>query len=184
MKFRFLTFIGILFTIISLSGCGKKADTQLEQTITQSRCMDYCQEEALRACNDFETEWCKQVCNDEWTDKTLVCIQKLDSCEQLKKDTAFCVNDPNYETKETEEKYVGEATCESACTKYVDCARYGDDETEQDLVDAYDTCMIECKNWSEETLKCMAPVQIKEAQDCMPLTMCGLKQYEGVINKL
>jgi|GEM_PF-5391148 len=182
MKFKM--FVGISLTILSLSGCGKVTNNPPEEKIKPSRCMDLCQEEALRACNDFETEFCTQVCNDEWTDKTLICVQKLDSCEQFKKNSAFCISDPNYVVNTDDEKYVGEATCDSACKKYVDCARYGDDETEQDLVDAYDTCIIECKNWSKDTLECMAPVQIKEAQDCMPLTMCGLQQYQGVINKL
>jgi hypothetical protein len=75
-------------------------------------------------------------------------------------------------------------TCDKACENYALCASYGDDVTAQDVDDAYATCMEECTGWSQENIGCMAKVIVRNPQDCAGVSMCGLKQYQGVMENV
>ncbi|HNU95840.1 MAG TPA: hypothetical protein PKH95_00325, partial [Candidatus Magasanikbacteria bacterium] len=70
-------------------------------------------------------------------------------------------------------------SCPEACKKYGDCARYTEDVTEQDIQDAYDSCMEECVNWSKETVICINKKPIKKPLDCRDLSFCALPEYGG-----
>ena len=70
-------------------------------------------------------------------------------------------------------------SCPEACKKYSDCARYAEDETEEDIQDAYDSCMEECVNWSKETVICINKKPIKKPLDCRDLSFCALPEYGG-----
>lgn len=72
-------------------------------------------------------------------------------------------------------------TCDKACENYALCASYGDDVTAQDVDDAYATCMEECMGWEQENITCMAKAVIRQPGDCLTVTMCGLKQYQGMM---
>lgn len=70
-------------------------------------------------------------------------------------------------------------SCPEACKKYSDCARYAEDETEEDIQDAYDSCMEECVNWSKEAVICINKKPIKKPLDCRDLSFCALPEYGG-----
>lgn len=70
-------------------------------------------------------------------------------------------------------------SCPEACKKYGDCARYTEDVTEQDIQDAYDSCMEECVKWSKETVICINKKPIKKPLDCRDLSFCALPEYGG-----
>lgn len=75
-----------------------------------------------------------------------------------------------------------ENTCDKACENYALCASYGDDVTPADVDDAYATCMEECAKWESENISCMAKATVHNPQDCLAVTMCGLNQYQGLID--
>lgn len=74
-------------------------------------------------------------------------------------------------------------TCTDACKKYSECASYAEDFTPEDWVYAYESCMIECSNRSDETKICINKKPIKKAQDCANLSICALKEYGNLMGK-
>lgn len=71
--------------------------------------------------------------------------------------------------------------CEDACKKYSECTHYTEDTTPADWQDAYDSCMIECADWSDKTKICINKQAIKSVDDCTNLSMCALAEYKDVL---
>lgn len=88
---------------------------------------------------------------------------------------SLCDKEENQEKKE--EKKTISKSCEDACKKYSECTHYTEDTTQQDRKDAYDSCMIECATWSDETKICINKQAIKSPGDCANLSMCALSEY-------
>lgn len=69
--------------------------------------------------------------------------------------------------------------CEDACKKYSQCAGFTEGATVTDQQDAYDGCMEECAKWADSTKICINTKPIKAAMDCMNLSVCAMKEYNG-----
>lgn len=72
-------------------------------------------------------------------------------------------------------------SCDKACDNYALCAGYGDDMTAQDVDDAFASCMEECAGWEKTNIDCMAKVIVRNPEDCGPVSLCGLKNYQGIM---
>jgi len=97
--------------------------------------------------------------------------------EQIKNMKSLC----DKEEEQQEEKKIISKSCEDACKKYSECTHYTEDTTEQDRKDAYDSCMIECATWSDETKTCINKKSIKQPADCANLSMCALAEYSDMM---
>lgn len=85
------------------------------------------------------------------------------------------------DNQEKDKKEIISTSCVEACKKYSECTHYTEDTTEQDRRDAYDSCMIECADWSDKTKICINKKTIKTVSDCTNLSMCALAEYNKVM---
>ena len=106
----------------------------------------------------------------------------VENCEDIDEKATICFSRPEAKKEITdEEKAKNEPNCESVCQKYAVCAGFGDDITEEDQKDAYESCMIECKGWSAEGIACMDEHEIRVPQDCMQISLCGALEYKDYL---
>ena len=113
---------------------------------------------------------CLLMCEADWTDTTLDCVSKADSCSQFFDVQPYCVE--TEEENESSTPAVGGKGCIAACKNYVKCASYGEGIGPQDKIDAYNTCMQVCPTWTVVTQNCIASTAIRNPADCMAQTAC------------
>ena len=87
------------------------------------------------------------------------------------------------DNQEKKKKEIISNSCIDACKKYSECTHYTQDTTEQDRKDAYDSCMIECADWSNKTKICINKKPIKTVSDCTNLSICALSEYGNNLEK-
>ena len=80
-------------------------------------------------------------------------------------------------------KEIISTSCPDACKKYYDCASYTEGSTKEDQQDAYDSCMLECAKWSDETKICINKQIIKTVTDCSNFSICALKEYGNPMDR-
>lgn len=122
---------------------------------------------------------CLLMCEAEWDDTTLNCVNGADTCAQFLDEAPYCL-----ETEEQDEPAEPASTgagCAAACKNYVKCVAYGDGISLQDQVDAYNTCMQVCPTWTPQTQKCIASTPIRSAADCMAQTACIIGSLQNMM---
>jgi len=87
------------------------------------------------------------------------------------------------DNQEKKKKEIISNSCIDACKKYSECTHYTQDTTEQDRKDAYDSCMIECADWSNKTKICINKKPIKTVSDCTNLSIGALSEYGNNLEK-
>lgn len=167
MKKMFL--LPLMFLIFA--GCGSQS--------TQS-CIDSCKEALSSVCTEDQTQTCSSICTED--EEIRNCLMSVDSCEDLEDRESICFSKPEFDKDvAAEEEGEKEPGCDSVCNKYMTCAGFGDDVTEADKQDAYDSCMVECPGWSSEGVACMDENEIKNPMDCMQLSVCGAQEYNDFL---
>ena len=191
-----------VFSLSLLAGCAKdnNAVTTPEGNHEEGlNCFTLCTETIPALCEDtivgmeangisvmssdtiYNDEFCQAQCMG-WTPEIMNCVNRAESCEQLGASAEYCItNEPEDPfVYDEDDKKEGSSSCDTACSNYAGCAGLGADATPGDLAEAYETCMGECANWDQENISCMAN-QTVGPQGCMNLSLCGLKQYKGMI---
>ncbi|MFA5855576.1 MAG: hypothetical protein WC846_04890 [Candidatus Gracilibacteria bacterium] len=157
-----------LVGLLVLTSCGNQP--------VQS-CIDSCKDTLSMVCTEDQTQACTAICAED--EEIRNCMMDINVCEDLDEKAMLCFSRPEpMETLASPSALTSIPVCESVCDKYSVCAGFGDDVTEADQVDAYDSCMIECPSWSSEGLACMDELEIKEPIDCMQLSVCGTQEYD------
>lgn len=162
---KLLILIPAVFLLASCGGVDKKT------------CVDNCIKALSAICEANQAENCADICDKD--DAVYNCVISAENCDDINEKMTTCFSKSKTEENIAEDNNKPEeATCESVCQKYSDCAAFTEDATEQDLRDAYDSCMTECPLWSPEGLACMNSKEIKEPMDCMALSLCGAAEYQ------
>jgi hypothetical protein len=107
----------------------------------------------------------------------------LDKINKLEKEIIIQLNNLKSLCDKEDKKEIISTSCVEACKKYSECTHYTEDTTEQDRKDAYDSCMIECANWSDKTKICINKKPIKTVAECTNLSICALSEYSNTFAK-
>lgn len=188
----------------ALLGCNKETPQVTSDSKNDSNisCFSLCHETIQDKCMDtivdyeandvpvltnetiYNPEYCTSECEANWTDEVMQCVHDIKSCEQLGPKADYCITNPPEDPFEYPQEKAENKNCDKACTNYADCAGMADDATETDIQEAYETCYSECQGWTEKTISCMANANGKTVNGCMTVSMCGLQQYQGVIDNM
>lgn len=131
----------------------------------------------------YSEDGCFFICEaEEWGPETKDCISDAEECEQILNAAPYCI-DTSKEDSGPEITEQGAADCRKACLKYKDCAGYTEGAGPQDQEDAYNSCMQECVHWSAPTRSCINSKTISKPSDCLVMTQCALREYQGTISR-
>ena len=192
--------------VLIFAGCNKpKANPQNPQEQNQNQqenadanCFSICHEKIQDACLEEIIEFgpeelaasgslmdpssCEATCAANFDDFTLDCFTKITKCDQVGSGDPWCKEPeiPDSEVYEIEEP-ITRTGCQIPCEKYKKCAGYGDDATAGDTQEAYNSCMEVCQGWSDSTITCINQKSINNPADCMHLSNCALKEYQGML---
>lgn len=163
-------------TALECAGMCEHISKICEEEINETKKLGYSMEESV-----YDEASCQLFCEADWDDNVKDCVSGADDCIQIVSSEPYCVD-----TEEEGEIIIFndnlDKSCDLACRKYAKCASYGDDITAQNIQEAYITCVDECQHWSDTTKKCINKQPINQPADCLPMTICGIKEYQGLIN--